>query len=147
MISKTDLNRWTQQIEWQIGWLNNFSSLPTTAPFPSNSLSHNVWSYRYIYIYVCPKHNNVPMICLCVAMFPSCLFPSCLFGGMPPFLHVHALSIHAPSLATLSNLSSSEHLLSRLRVLQYTHFYIGSVENTYCVCLGKLRSKFGFWGI
>ena len=48
MISKTDLNRWTQQIGWQIGWLNNFSSLPTTAPFPSNSLSHNVWSYRYL---------------------------------------------------------------------------------------------------
>jgi hypothetical protein len=48
MISKTDLNRWTQQIGWQIGWLNNFSSLPTTAPLPSNSLSHNVWSYRYI---------------------------------------------------------------------------------------------------
>ena len=42
--------------------------------------------YIYIYIYVCPKHNNVPMICLCVVMFPSCLFPSCLFGGMPPFL-------------------------------------------------------------
>ena len=31
--------------------------------------------------------------------------------------------------------------------LQYTHFYIGGVENTYCVCLEKLRSKFGFWGI
>jgi len=31
--------------------LNDCPSLPTTAPFHSNSLSHNVWSYRYIYIY------------------------------------------------------------------------------------------------
>ena len=46
MISTADLNRWTQLIGWQIGWSNDFSSLPTTAPFPSNSLSHDVWFYR-----------------------------------------------------------------------------------------------------
>ena len=50
MISTADLSRWTQQIGWQTGWLNNFSSLPTTASFPSNSLSHNVWFYRYTYM-------------------------------------------------------------------------------------------------
>ena len=48
MISTAGLNRWTQQIGWQTGWLNDFSYLPTTALFPSNSLSHNVCSYRYV---------------------------------------------------------------------------------------------------
>ena len=52
--------------------------------------------------------------------------------------------IHAPSLATLTlSLSSSCGPV----VSCNTPIVIGSVENTYCVCLGKLRSKFGFWGI
>ena len=30
-----------------VDWINNLFPLTTTVPFPSNSLSHNVWSYRY----------------------------------------------------------------------------------------------------
>ena len=103
--------------------------------------------YIYIYMFV-PSTIMFPWFAYVLLCFPHvCFPPACLVVCHHFFDHVHALSIHAPSLATLSNFSSSEHLLSRLRVLQYTHFYIGSVGNTYCVCLGKLRSKFGFWGI
>jgi hypothetical protein len=34
------------EAQWRSKWLLD----PVT--FPSNSLSHNVWSYRYIYIYI-----------------------------------------------------------------------------------------------
>ena len=96
---------------------------------------------RYIYIYVCPKHNNVPMICLCVAMFPSCLFPSCLFGGMPPFLRSRPCIKHSRAQPR----HFKQPLTLRTFVIQVLrpaiHPFLYRLRGKYILCLSWKTSK------